>query len=190
MDYQGANITAGFGPPYTTYALATDPMTSDDPTWNNWSDPADTSQTKSKIEVPIAVPEDDAPNGGFLWFAIGGKSYAGVSLDTDPATAGAQPDTHHYAMLDLDAYYLATLSMQTRHVGRERDAHEDRREEIDYQEVYRPFQAQMRLVPVESYFRDPFYFLNPWAEALRQVESNLAVHREQRSHIYEGNKDQ
>ena len=183
MDYQGAAVTAGFGPPYTAYTLATDPMASDDAMWNNWSDPADPGETKSKLEVPIAVPEGDAPNGGFLWFAISGESYAGVPLDADPARAGAQPDVHHYAMLDLDAYYLATLSMQTRHVGREREAYEDRREEIDYQEAYRPFQAQVRLVPVESYFRDPLFFLDAWARTLREVEGSLAAQREQRDQI-------
>lgn len=143
-----ASITAGFAPPYDTYEVPVDPEFSDVPTWSTWADPDDPTIAggKALLETELTIPEMAAPLGGLLWFSISAISETDVVLDTDPATPGDQRDTRHFALLNMDDYYLATLSVESRWDGAYAGA--------DYQAtwdvVYRPFEAQFRALPVSE----------------------------------------
>jgi hypothetical protein len=169
LQENSTSLLAGMRYPYDVYELPTEIEFSDVPSWSTWQHPDDpTGANRSVLETELTVPEADAPNGGFLYFSISAASKAGVLLDSDRATPGDQRDTQHFVMLDMDDYYLATLSSQTEFRGD--------RGKFNYQSVYRPFQAQLRLVPVENFERDRFldnYHPN-WARDVQVMESSLA----------------
>lgn len=151
-EVSGASVTAGFNAPYDTYPAKTEEAPAAN--WSTWVDPDDPSvDRKSVLETSITIPEGDAPNGGFLWFSVSATSVAGVTLDGDPVASGDQPDTRHFALLDLDDYYLVTLSAENNwslsysrrlHIDSDGDRSWSSKET---QVQYRPFEAQFRLMP-------------------------------------------
>jgi hypothetical protein len=127
----------------------------------------------SLFEGRLTVPKDAIPKGGaFLWLSIGGKAYAGVAMDVDPLKAGDQPDTRHFVMLGMDEYFLATLSVETKYFLFKQIAGG---ESSDTRVQYRPFEATMRLVPVDTPFRahTPESLLKDWL----RLEEELHLER-------------
>ncbi len=171
-----AAVTAGFHAPYDTYLLETKEDAG--AIWDTFTDPDNPyAERTSVLETSISIPQAEVPDSSYLWFSLSSTSLAGLTLDTNPAAPGHQPNTRHFAVLDIDDYYLSTMSREWSMEGR---SSEHPRFDgspgatADHWRTWRPFEIQFRLVPQEpGYDDDPQRYLDQWNEAVAIVEHEM-----------------
>ena len=180
MGETAVEITAGLEAPYDRYKFNTDPIVYGEVDWIN--DPvldAPPNTYRTVVGTTLTVPESDVPEGGFLWFSIGGTAESpATGLDYDPSTSGIQPNTRHYVLLGTNDYYRATISMEKELMGALRDQRDDGvRESYDYKIEYQPIETQFRLIESVHLGAGRTYFVEAWRGGLDFVLQDIEYQR-------------